>query len=63
MSALSIVLLLGIQSITPDVETENAALYIHVPWVAPAAYLHTIYRPAGGIQRWEFKGGEFKGSR
>ena len=29
-----------------DQETEIAFLRTHVPWVAPEAYLHIVYKPA-----------------
>ena len=30
----------------PDVESETAAFYMHVPHVAPLAYHHILFKPA-----------------
>jgi hypothetical protein len=42
----SVAELLGILPFAPDCQTCTASTYIHMPWVGPEAYLHTIFAPA-----------------
>jgi hypothetical protein len=42
--------LLRLKSGTPDWETQKARMYIHLPWIGPLAYLHTIFEPADKTQ-------------
>jgi hypothetical protein len=42
--------LLNLQHRPPDDETPAARMYIHLPWIGSAAYLHTIFKPAANVE-------------